>query len=332
MTGSVPRLKQTIKAMKKIGILMVLTAILMQGFSQQASAEKKDTLQKSTPDIENTKVVVGDNVVVVDEEEDGLNIRVGNRGLTILESLEGKGPKIDFRKYNDEDSESFDFSDEDNNDREKRRNRFRGHWSGVEFGFNNYNLITNTTLPDAISYMKLNTGKSRNFNINFSQTSLGITRHFGLVSGLGLNWNNYVFEKNNNIQIGDDGYLVEWTPPNGEALKKSKFTTLYLNIPAMLEMQLNTGEGRRLNIAAGVIGGIKLGSHTKMVFENGQKLKSEDDLNLNILRGGVTARVGFSNFMIYGTYYPTEWFHENQGPGMYPLEPFEIGFAFTFND
>ena len=100
---------------------MVLTAILMQGFSQQASAEKKDTLQKSTPDIENTKVVLGDNVVVVDEEEDGLNIRVGNRGLTILESLEGKGPKIDFRKYNDEDSESFDFSDQDNKKKEKTK-------------------------------------------------------------------------------------------------------------------------------------------------------------------------------------------------------------------
>lgn len=325
-------MKQIITAMKKFGIILIFTAILIQGFSQEVSAGQNDSLRKSQSVNENTKVVLGDNLVVVDEKSEGLNIRVGNRGITILESLEGKGPKIDFQKFTDEDSEAMNFSDQENDSKEKRRNRFRGHWSGIEFGFNNYNNVTNTTLPDDIRYMDLNTGKSNSFNLNFSQTSLGITRHFGLVSGLGLNWNNYVFENNNNIEIGPDGYIVEYVPSGGEVLKKSKFTTLYLTIPAMLELQLRTGEGHRMNIGAGVIGGIKLGSHTKMVFENGQKLKSDEDLNLNILRGGVTARVGFENFMIYGTYYLSEWFHEMKGPGAYQLEPFEIGVAFTFND
>jgi hypothetical protein len=56
------------------------------------------------------------------------------------------------------------------------------------------------------------------------------------------------------------------------------------------------------------------------------------DYNLNLLRGGVTGRVGYRNFMIYGTYYLTPWFQENKGPEGLNIEPFEIGLAFTFND
>jgi len=69
-------------------------------------------------------------------------------------------------------------------------------------------------------------------------------------------------------------------PVGDTILKNQNFSTLYLNVPALLEFQLPTGEGHRLNIAAGVIGGIKLGSHTKIIFSDGQKLKSDDDLNL----------------------------------------------------
>ena len=258
----------------------------------------------------------------------GFSQEVSEKELNNKESLEN-GTKVNFERYNVE-----NHRDEDDNKDSHERNarRFKGHWAGAEFGFNNYNHITNMNLPESISYMSLHSGKSNSFNINFSQISLGIFRHFGIVSGVGLNWNNYVFSGNNNIQVGDNGVIEELIPVETVPLKKSKFTTLYLNIPAILELQLPTGEGHRLNIGAGVIGGIKLGSHTKMIFEDGRKFKSNRDLNMNILRGGVTGRIGYENFMIYGTYYLTPWFQEGKGPGYYALEPFEIGLAFTFND
>jgi hypothetical protein len=187
-------------------------------------------------------------------------------------------------------------------------------------------------LPSEISYMELHSGKSNSFNVNFSQVSLGIFRGLGIVTGLGINWNNYVFSGDNNIIVGGNGTIEELIPAGDVPLRKSKFTTLYLNVPAILEMQLPTGEGHRLNIGAGVIGGIKIGSHTKMVYEDKQKFKSNSDLNLNLLRAGVTGRIGYQNFMLYGTYYLTPWFEDNKGPGFYNLEPFEIGIAFTFND
>lgn len=315
--------------MKKIVIMLMLTTILLQGFSQEASETKPDEKEmKVLSDTnEKTKVVIGNDLLVVEDGKGEVKVRIANRGLSILESLEG--PRFTFDKDIRENDRTQYYREED---RTRRARRFKGHWSGVEFGFNNYNYVRSMDLPEDINYMSLRSSKSTCFNINFSQISIGIFRHFGIVTGLGLNWNNYVFAGNNNIIAGNFGVIEELIPNDNVSLKKSKFTTLYLNSPAMLELQLPAGEGHSLNIGAGVIGGILVGSHTKMSFEDGRKLKSYRDLSMNLLRGGLTARVGYENFMIYGSYYLTPWFKEGKGPGFYNLEPIEIGLAFTFND
>jgi len=68
-----------------------------------------------------------------------------------------------------------------------------------------------------------------------------------------------------------------------------------------------------------------------MVYEDGDKVKSDDDFSLNMLRYGATARVGFENINITGTYYLTPLFKTGKGPGGIDLYPFEIGLAFTID-
>jgi hypothetical protein len=224
--------------------------------------------------------------------------------------------------------------DQDDRDNERYRGarHFRGHWAGIEFGFNNYAFQRDMVLPDNLSYMTLNTTASNCFNVNFSQLNLGFSRHMGIVSGIGLNWNNYRFENDNSISVGPNGNIIELIPDNTIPVKKSKFSALYLNVPVLLEVQLPAGFSSHLNIAAGVIGGIKINAWTKLTYENKEKSRINGDYNLNLLRGGVTARIGYENFMIYGTYYLTPWFQDFKGPEGLNLEPLEIGIAFTFND
>jgi hypothetical protein len=216
-------------------------------------------------------------------------------------------------------------------DRERRRSGFRGHWSGIEFGYNNYMTADkNFVMPEDIYYMTLHSSKSNNFNLNFSQLSMGLTRNIGIVTGLGINWNNYRFDANNNIVKTESGIIEEFDP--GVPLEKSKLTTAYLHIPVLLEIHLPF-DRHKLQLAAGPIGAVKLGSYTKIVYQDsGQKLKTKGDFSLNMLRYGATALLGFENFHIYGTYYMTPLFKTGKGPGGYDLYPFEIGFAFTFND
>lgn len=313
--------------MKKIGIIILLSAIIMNVFSQKVSAETQNEKKQdsSINKVENTKVIVGKDLIKIEEGDSSVNVRVGNRGLNILESLEGN--KYRFEKY----SKNDDWNQDDKeNDHARRRNRFKGHWAGVELGFNNLLTSGNSLImPSDIEYMTLHSSSSINFNINFSQLSLGITRHIGFVTGLGLNWNNYKFDGDNNIHKGTNG-IIEILDP-AAALEKSKLATIYLNLPFLLEIQIPV-DNNHLNIAAGPIGGVKVSSHTKIVYQNGPTTKSYGDFSLNMLRYGATARVGYGNFQLYGTYYKVPLFQTGKGPGGYDLYPFEIGMSFTFNN
>jgi hypothetical protein len=317
--------------MKKTGIIILLTALLTQGFSQETSAEKKEPpRQKAVRDSnEVTRVILGNDRVIVEDNDEAVRVKVGNRGVVILESLEEGESKIQFEKYNRDDNDSFFeyYEEDDEKDRAERRSRFKGHWVSFEAGINNYLTSDNSlVLPEEIDYMTLHSSKSWNFNFNFSQMSLGFTRHFGIVTGLGLNWNNYRFDGNNNIQKGAGGVIEMYDP--GEILKKSKFSTVYLNLPFLLEIQI-PADYHTLNLAVGPVGAVKLYSNSKMVFDNGDKISSDGDLSLNIFRYGATARFGFQNFHIYGTYYLTPLFKSGKSPGGVDLYPFEIGLAFT---
>jgi hypothetical protein len=333
---------ETIKrtTMKRTGIIILLTAFLLQGFSQGVASTGKESSQgKAVTDTNDmTRVIVGKDLIVVEDDEDATKIKVGNRGVTILESLEEGQSRINFDKFETPDREpveesygEFEYYRDQDDDKEyrqaHRRSQFKGHWSGFEIGLNNYMTSDNSfSLPDEIDYMTLHSSKSMNFNLNFSQMSIGFTRHFGLVTGLGIRWNNYRFDGNNNIQKGDGG-VIEILDP-GDVLKKSKLSTTYLSLPLMLEMQI-PADYHRLNIAVGAIGAVKLCSESKMIYENGDKVTSDSDFSLNMLRYGATARIGFENFQIYGTYFMSPLFKEGKSPAGIDLHPFEVGIAFT---
>ena len=317
--------------MKRIIAIVMLAAGLIPGFSQEVSAEDKSPQKQVADTNDNARVAIGKDLFVIENNQEATNLRVGDRGVKILESLEGSGSKVEFEYYG-KDKAVFDEQEKEESPA-KKRSKFKGHWAGIELGLNNYTFDNKTiTLPSDIDYMALHSGKSRNLNLNFGQLSIGLSRHVGFVTGLGLGWNNYRFDGNNNIQKIDGTIdILEPVLGPGESLKKSKLSTLYLKIPFLLEFQIPT-DHKRLNISAGAVGAVKLGSYSVMVFADDHKVKSDGDFNLNLFRYGATARIGYENFNFYGTYYFTPMFKTDMGPGGVDLFPFEIGIAFTIDD
>lgn len=94
----------------------------------------------------------------------------------------------DYDKDQDWDQE---YESDDDDDRKSRpTSHFKGHWTGVELGFNNYIISEkDLVLPAEIDYMTLHSGKSINFNLNFSQLSLGIVRIVQKVTALVIFFN-----------------------------------------------------------------------------------------------------------------------------------------------
>jgi len=268
-------------------------------------------------DQDTTRVKVGE-IVTVEETDDETIIRIGKKSVKITE--DGNNTEISFEEY----------KEPDHSDHPGRY--FKGHLGGIEFAFNGYSSETWGRNEEPLEdWLDLNTTKSSSFNIVAPPVSLGFSRHFGLVTALGISFNNYFFDNNNSIIVDESGNVAPSYPADGITYEKSKLATVYGILPVMLEVQIPVSHKRTINLGAGMIGAIKFGSHTKTVYRDDekQKDKNHDDFNLNLLRYGVTARAGFEMVQVYGTCYLSPMFENDRGPVLYP---YEVGIALTFND
>ena len=204
--------------------------------------------------VDTSRVKIGE-VVTIEETGDETVIRIGKRGVRINE--EGEDTEITFGEE-DNDEEVTD---------ERPSKSFKGHLGGLEFGYNSYSTgkwLKNETPLEG--YLDLNTAKSSSFNIVLPPVSLGFTRHFGLVSALGINFNNYRFDGNNTIVVDEEGVITPSYPAEPIRYDKSKLATVYGILPVMLEVQIPVSHGSTINLGAGMVGAVKLGSHTKVVY------------------------------------------------------------------
>jgi hypothetical protein len=273
-----------------------------------------------TPD--KTKVTLGENeVFIVEESGDTVRVVLGSRGIKIVEGPNGTEVKVMDMDEPRKSSSS-----------KKHKKRFRPHYAGFEIGLNNY--VTpdfSLVLPPEERYMDLNTGKSWNWNINIIDYGFGLgTDKVGIVSGLGFEFINYNFDGQNSIRKDPDtGEIIEYVPDYEGNITKSKMNITYATVPLLLEFQIPTNR-KRVYISAGVVGGVKLWSNTKMKYRvSGEKSKekAKGDYNLSPIRWGFTARVGYRALGLYANYYMTPLFKESLGPELYP---FAVGLAFAF--
>ena len=305
--------------MKKIAI----SVIMLWCFQFWMLAQESDTTTAANPDEDSVEIVGDDengvsvemNKIVKEEKKDTTKIKIMDKDINIIEKDNGTSVEI-------RDSEKKEGDDKE----EVKKKKFKGHWTGLELGLNNFvDADFSLSRPPQYDWMDLNTGRSWNVSLNFAQKSIGLVgNHFGMVTGLGVDFNNYQFDGDNSIQ--EVNGITDALDLSTYSLIKTKLTTTYLNVPLLLELQLGPEKRRkRFYLVGGVIGSIKLGSHTKIVYrEDGRKRKEKDrdDYNISPFRYGFTLRAGFHDIEIYGTYYPVPFFEKNKGP---ELNQFSIG-------
>ncbi len=297
-----------------LAVLFVLSAYSQEELTKYGKVEVLEENGKTT-------VNVGGDLVVIEEGQDTTKIKLGNKGVTIIEDEEGNS-SVEW-----EDLKDMANSDDDgDDDTPKKKKKFKPHWAGLEMGLNNYVNGDFSMVVDP-DYMDLNTSRSWNFNLNFMEYGFGLgTDKVGLVTGLGLEWSNYHFDGNNIIEENPATGRIEEMAIGG-AVEKAKLQTTFLTAPLLLEFQIPVGK-KRVFVSGGVIGGVKLGSKTKVVYTDSgdkQKDKVKDDFNLNALRYGFTGRIGYRNIKLYANYYPVALFETGKGPVGDNLYPFAVG-------
>ncbi len=209
-----------------------------------------------------------------------------------------------------------------------RKHKFNGHWAGFEMGVNGY--VTSDfklDVPQEFDFLTLKYEKSIDVNINFFEQNINLyNEKLGLVTGLGLRWNNYRFN-DNTILVSDSSTIYGYRDYTHD-WKKSKLVVNYLTLPLLIEYQSNRfSRSNSFHATAGVIIGWRYATHTKMLrFDNGrQKPKQWDHFHLRPFRYDATLRIGWGIINLYATYSMNTLFKADRGPELYP---FAIGITF----
>lgn len=304
--------------MKRLITIAFAGLLMAPVFAQedQTTAPAKEVVTVTEAPDDSVIAVITDEEVVVNNGKDTTRIKIGKKGIVIVEG--DKGTQVNIEDLNQADEDNDMESDDSDDDYGK----FKPHWAGFEIGLNNYlNSAGSMSLdPATMGFMDLNTSRSWNFNLNFLQYGFGLgTDKIGLVTGLGAEWNNYHFDNGNNIAKVNG--VIEELPLTYPDIQKTRLQTTYLRAPLMLEFQIPAGK-KRIYLAAGPVAGVKLFSNTKVVYKaNGdkQKVKDKDDYNISPLRYGFTARAGYRGLRLFANYYMTPLFETGKGPELYPF-------------
>ncbi len=205
------------------------------------------------------------------------------------------------------------------------RDKFSGHFAGIDFGFNMF-LNEDYSGYDS-EFMDNDVLRSNSLYINFVQQSISLQRarnNFGLVTGLGVLFYNYRLDDNITIER-DINSVIQPVPIDLENIKKSNLSMIALRIPLLAEIQIPLDQDdTRIYLSAGMYGGVKLTSHTKVKYklERNEKLKVVDHFSIRDLNYGIMVRTGYKWINLFATYDLVPIFREDRGP---ELTPFTFG-------
>ena len=230
-------------------------------------------------------------------------------------------------------------------------NRFNGHWGGFELGINGY--VTpdfNTNWGAEYEYLNLRYEKSTAVHLNVYEQNIPLNKNktIGLITGLGLSWNNYRFSGSTLLTPDSTslkGYYMQNIDGSTLSHRKTKLTAMYLTIPLIFEMQTNQPRKiNRLYFGVGVLANVRLSTHTKIYFNEANKnyklydlstsqtlpttyttpnsndrniVKNHNSFYLQPFKFDATVRFGYGIINLFVNYQLNTMFQKDRGPELY---------------
>uniref|UniRef100_UPI003216A598 outer membrane beta-barrel protein n=1 Tax=uncultured Draconibacterium sp. TaxID=1573823 RepID=UPI003216A598 len=205
------------------------------------------------------------------------------------------------------------------------KTKFSGHYAGIDFGFNMF-LNKDYSGYDS-EFLENDVLRSNSAYFNVVQQSIGLQKNrntFGLVSGLGLHLQSYRLDDNTTVYL-DESNVVQPEYLFFNDNQKSKLAIVSLTVPLLVEWQIPINHyDNRIYFSAGVLGSLRIGSHTKIKYktEQKEKLKVEDHFSIHRFKYSVMGRTGYRWFNVFVSYDLVPLFKDSKGP---ELIPFTVG-------
>lgn len=242
-------------------------------------------------------------------QSDTTRVKLGDLNVTIVEDK-------------DEDSDD-DFSDDGVMSDSELKSELT-HWGGVDLGVNMLlNSDNKTNLPEGANWLDIDEARSLSWSFNLYEQKIRIVKDYvGIITGVGLTYNSYGLKNNVAIQSNSDSTYAVNIPDSLFTFDKNKIRTTYVKVPLMLEFNTSSDPSRTFHIAAGVVGGVRIGSITKQEYkidDEKHKDRVKDDFNFSPLTLDAAVRIGYGNLTLFANYGLTPLFEDNKGPEVYPV-------------
>ncbi|MDN5215502.1 outer membrane beta-barrel protein [Fulvivirgaceae bacterium BMA12] len=226
---------------------------------------------------------------------------------------------------------TFAFENGDDNDKKKKKINARPDLPGtflVDLGFN--------FLMDNPDNMDMGFWGSKVINFYYYWHIPIGKSNFSIGPGIGVGLEKYSFDNNNTLALDNDGETVIVEIANileDSDIKKSKIAANYIDIPLEFRFHLNKEDhSRGFRAAIGGKVGFLFDGHTKIKYEqdgDNKKLKQKENYNLQRLRYGVSARIGFPGINLFGYYSLSELFENDKGPEDTATTSLNLGISFS---
>jgi Outer membrane protein beta-barrel domain len=247
---------------------------------------------------------------------DTTNISIGDKKIILIDPTPDQDTTDVTLDSMDDDGEEWDA------DSEKGE---LTHWGGIDFGVNMLMAKDGgLTMDSTNSWLDLDYSRSLSWRINLVEEKIRLYKDYiGIIIGAGLTYNSYGLKNNVDIMTQDSsatyGVAINDTIRD---YSKNKFRASYIHVPLMLEFNTSNDNEKSFHVAAGVIGGWKMGSITKQKWEDNDEkyqVRRKADYNLTPFTLDATARIGYKNFTVFASYGLTPLFEKNKGPEVYPI-------------
>ena len=245
------------------------------------------------------------NVVNAD---DTTSIKIGGTKILIIDD-DGNKRQVEIESDDLEPSPSLT----------KKRFKVKHVWSGFEIGINGYYYDAFKSFSIPSKEYELDYPRSININLNPYERHIRIVENYlSLGTGFGFSFNRYMFDKGITLKANAD---ILDTIMSGVDYNKNMLKVSYLTAPLFLQFTTHSNPRKAFHLAAGIVGGLRLGARTKQIWDdNGRQKKIvRDSYNLNPFRYSLMLRLGYGKLNFYADYAFSGMFRENKGPELYPF-------------
>lgn len=290
--------------MKKNFLLLVCALLPITLVAQEKKTTPTDTI-----------IHVNGRKYIIKEKNKTLNIKVygkTQKGDTIADDM------IYEATYNDEQATERRFEFSTPFSKNKKRNVFRPHYSGIYIG---YSELNDNFGPGNAPGVNLNFAQSGEFGFNLFNFSLKFlnNNNWGLTSGLGLSFS--TFRLNGNYAFVDnDGTTILKKGDNNIVYGISRIKYIAYRLPICVEWQQSR---RNLFLSSGfeIENRVHVRSKAKV---NDHETTLGRGMNVYPLGANFILQGGYNNIGFYMRYSITTLFRDNQGP---EIRPWSMGIS-----